>query len=352
MRRLVLLLFVLGSGALVLPAAVAAQTQVSARASTIRFGGRVHAQYATSSAAEVSSVFFRRVRLIADITLNDFVSARVQPDFKGGATALQDVYVRLAFSDGFRVSVGQFKRAFDLFELSSSTDLSLIERDGRVDGVSSCSGVGGVCSYSRLTEKLAYAGRDQGVKVDGSSGRLSYLATLTNGTGINTADENDAKSFSGRLTVAATDDVRISGQVGVHDYLDADDESAYATSFAADVEVGSWRDGLHFQAAVATGDNWKVRDEADEPASFVALQGVVSWYRGLQGDRLAGVEPLVRVSFGDPDSDLADDGGVVFTPGLMFYFTGKNKIGANLDVYSPQTGDTEYSLKLQTFLYF
>jgi hypothetical protein len=36
----------------------------------------------------------------------------------------------------------------------------------------------------------------------------------------------------------------------------------------------------------------------------------------------------------------------------MFYFEGKNKIGANLDVYSSQAGVSELSLKVQTFLYF
>ena len=47
-----------------------------------------------------------------------------------------------------------------------------------------------------------------------------------------------------------------------------------------------------------------------------------------------------------------DDGGIVFTPGLMFYLEGKTKIGANLDVWSPQTGGTELSFKVQTYLYF
>ena len=60
----------------------------------------------------------------------------------------------------------------------------------------------------------------------------------------------------------------------------------------------------------------------------------------------------MRLSHADPDSDAADDGGLLFTPGLMLYVTGKNKIGFNVDVYSPQTGDTEWSFKLQSFLYF
>jgi hypothetical protein len=80
---------------------------------------------------------------------------------------------------------------------------------------------------------------------------------------------------------------------------------------------------------------------------------VASYFYAMSGDgRLSGVEPLVRHSMGDPDTALDDFGGVVVTPGLMFYLGGKNKIGANVDIYSPQSGDTEFSFKVQTFLYF
>jgi Phosphate-selective porin O and P len=352
MRRLLRLLALALTLAAV-PTGVTAQTEISARGAKIRIGGRLHSQYTASSVTDAENdFFFRRVRIIADITVNDFVSARVQPDFSGGKTALQDAYVRLAFSKAFRLSMGQFKRAFDLFELSSSTDLSLIERDGRVEGLGGCAGVGSVCSYSRLTEKLGFAGRDQGIKIDGSSGSVSYLASVTNGTGINRADENDAKSYSGRVTVAASDRVRISGQLAIHDYVDSSDDNQEAVGWGADLDVGGWRDGVHFQAALSGGDNWKAPDASDEPATFFAVQGVLSYYKPLEGDRISGVEPLLRLSFGDPDTGLDDDGGALFTPGFMLYFQGKNKIGANVDVYSPQSGDTEFSFKLQTFLYF
>ena len=47
----------------------------------------------------------------------------------------------------------------------------------------------------------------------------------------------------------------MSGQVGIHDYLDPSEETAYAPALGADVEIGGWRDGLHVQAAVAAGDS-------------------------------------------------------------------------------------------------
>jgi hypothetical protein len=184
-------LIALSMVALSFPTVQASAQEISARDASIRFGGRMHAQYSASSVGEAENdFFFRRVRLTVDVDISEFFTARIQPDFAGGETQLQDAYVRFNVSDGVRLSMGQFKRAFDLFMLSSSNDLSIIERDARIEGSSSCPGVGGACSYGRLTEKLGFAGRDQGVKLDVSGDRVALQVTATNGTGINTSDEN------------------------------------------------------------------------------------------------------------------------------------------------------------------
>jgi hypothetical protein len=265
--------------AVLLPLPLSAQFEVTGRGASLRIGGRLHTQYTVSSIDGATNDFFvRRARIIVDLTVNDFLSGRVQPDFAGGGAALQDVYATLNFSPDFQLSVGQFKRAFDLFELASSTDLSLIERDGRVEGYGACAGVGSVCSYSRLTEALGYAGRDQGVRVEGASGSLGYMASLTNGTGINTSDENGRKSVSGRLVYTVDENVRIGGQLAVHDYVDPAADDANAVAFGGDVEVGTWRDGLLVQAALAVGDNWELDPVTEGPPSFLALQGVASYY--------------------------------------------------------------------------
>lgn len=333
---------------------LSAQTTISARAATITIGGRLHTQYAMSSLGSYTDdFFFRRARLIADVSVNDFFDARIQPEFAGsGGAELKDAYVRFKFSPAFRVSMGQFKRPFDLFELASSTDLSLIERDGRVGGAGSCAGVGGICSYSRLTERLGYADRDTGVRAEGGFGRIAYQVALINGAGANTTDTHDAKSYSGRVVVRVADGLSLGGQVALHDYAGPGDEDRHAPAWAADLQYGTWRDGLLLQAAAVSGDNWRHLDAGGDATTFVAYQAVASYYAPLRGERLAAVEPLVRVSWADPDTATADDGGVIFTPGFMFYVAGKNKIGLNVDVWSPQAGDTEYSMKIQSFLYF
>lgn len=335
------------------PGALEAQTTISSRAATLTLGGRLHTQYQGSSVdGAVSDFFIRRARLIADATFDGFFVGRVQADFAGGGATLLDAYVRLDFDEAFRLYMGQFKRSFDIFELDSSTDLSLFERDGRIPGFSACTGVGRVCSYSRLTEALGFAGRDAGLKVDGTSGTFLYQATLTNGTGVGVRDENDGKSFSGRAGVAASEQLTISANVGVHDYVAPTIDTEQAFAWGADVQWGTWREGLLVQAAVTGGDNWAALDATGDPRPFLAFQAMGSIYNPLDGDRIAGVEPLVRVSVADPAGDIDDDGGTLITPGVMLYLRGKNKIGVNLDYYVPQTGDSEFVFRAGAFLYF
>lgn len=341
---------------LCVPTSAGAQTEISARTATITIGGRLHTQLSTTTVNDAgpTNIFLRRARIHLGIEVNDFLEAVLQPDLVGGQAILQDAYVRFNFSDGFAVTVGQMKRAFDLFELSSSTRLSVIERDGRVPGVDQCAGVGGICSWSGFTQELAYAERDVGIRFEGDlSERVSYMAAVTNGTGVNVADENSSKSFSGRIQVELGAGVRVAANTSIHDYVGPGGDTDYGVAFGGDIEFGSWQRGLHLQAGFVAGDNWLSLDLSGDPATFRTAQVIGSYYIPLDdGERFVGIEPVGRISWGDPDSDGVDDGGLLLTPGIMFYVLGRSKVGANLDIYSPQTGDTEMSLKLQTFLYF
>jgi hypothetical protein len=337
---------------LAIPAATTAQLQVTGRGASLVIGGLVQPQYGVSSIAGADNDFqIRRTRLRAELSVSDFLGGRVMTEWGGGSGRILDAYASMTFSEGFELSFGQFKRAFDLFELPSPADLPEIERDGRIEGFAPCASVGSICSYSRLTEQLGYAGRDLGVRAGGTVGGAEYLATLTNGTGLNTADENDRKSVSGRVTFGVGENLKVSGQVALHDYVDADG-NASALAFGGDVELGTWRDGLHLRGSVVVGDNWMDLDAALDPATFLAFQGIVTWYLPMDGERLVGIEPIGRLSYGDPNTDVSDDGGILFTPGVMFYVLGRNRIGANMDIYAPQVGDAEFSFQVQTTLYY
>ncbi|MGD2068712.1 MAG: porin [Gemmatimonadota bacterium] len=336
---------------------VDAQTEIEIfpRAASLTVGGRLHTQLQMSSVdGAATDVAFRRARIRVDIEISDFLDVRLNPDFAGGETELKDAWARLDFGDAFRLSMGQFKRAFSIFELSSSTDLPIVERDGRIEGLSACPGVGGACSFSRLTEKLRFDGRDQGLRVDGAAwdGRFSWLATLTNGEGSNTGDVNDAKSISWRVTWQ-TGSVRVGAFGAVQDHevpLEiGGTDTDWAEAGGVDVEVGTWRDGLHLIGAAVVGDNWLAGPGVD----FTTVQLLGSHYTSLGGARIEGIEPLFRASWTDTGTASEDAGGLLLTPGVMLYFAGKNGVSFNMDTYTPRgAGDTEVSFKIQTYLYF
>jgi len=349
-----LLSVVVGALALLAAHVLSAQSADPQPRPTLTLGGDLNPQYAVSSvASDPGGVFLRRARLNARFVVSPLVDAYLQSELaaNGGGAQLRDAWVRYTVSPEIRLSIGQFKRAFDLFELDNFTDLSLIERDGRVGGVDTCAGVGGICSYSRFTEQLGFSNRDLGLRLEGARGAVGWLATLTNGTGQDEAEVNHAKSVSGRFTVALTDGLALGGQAAVHDYLDTSDATRHASAWAADVRWGEFRRGLLVQAAVTGGDNWRNADAQGDGTRFLAVQGMAAWYAPVSGGPFAAVEPLLRLSWGDPDTSSSRDDGLLVTPGFMLYVSGKNKVGLNLDVWHPREGGSEVSLKIQSFLH-
>ncbi len=348
---------VVGFAFLTLAAAPAAAQAQLADGVSVRFSGRVQTQFNTTSVTGASSTEFliRRARLSATVTVNDLVSGKVDPDFSGGKITLKDAYMRLSFDPRFRLTLGQFKRPFDLFELTSSTRMLVVERSGGIRGIDTCAGPGGICTLSHMTEKLQYADRDIGVLADGrlADGMVSYAVSVTNGTGANREDENGNKSFTGRLTVEVAPNITIGGNAGVHDYVHpTSGTNRYATAFGADVEIGSFSEGVHVQVGAIAGENWQVPVGSQDAANFLTAQGILSYRVPVVHPYVTGVEPVFRVSWGDPDTDTDGDHGLLFTPGLMLHFEGRNRIAVNMDIWSPDSGDTEFSIKAQSFFFF
>lgn len=102
-----------------------------------------------------------------------------------GNAHLRDAYVTLRFVDWAHVRLGQFYQPFALDRLTSTSRLEVIER-------------------APVTERIALT-RDPGVMVYNAKpffGWLSYWLNVSNGTGMNVADNNDAKDVTGRLVFA------------------------------------------------------------------------------------------------------------------------------------------------------
>lgn len=337
-------------------APLAAQTTFHSHAVEITIGGRLHTQFNTTSVAgEPGSEFFiRRARVDVLVKINDFVSGFIQPEYAGSQAYLRYAYMRLDFGPLLHAAIGEIKRPFDLFTLTSSTDILVIERTGDIRGVNTCPGVGGACSYARFMERLQLAAPDIGVALDGGdrAGRLGYNVAVTNGTGTNLADQNGTKSFTGRMVLAPSANVHVGADVALHDYVNTTGANAYAPAAGADLEIGNFRQGLHVQAGVVAGANW-LNPVAGSPTTFVTGQTIVTYKFPVHSAPYAeAIEPLARVSWGNPDTAVPQDGGLLVTPGLVWYISGKNKLAANVDLWHPQQGAAQWGLKLQSYLYF
>lgn len=342
-------------GMLVLAAGAAvpsgAQTFSARNGSSVTLGARVQAQYELPGPKHVASSFFiRRAWVTIDGSLNDLVSGRLQFDAQGSTTL--EAYLALTPSEAFQLQIGQFKRAVSYFWLAANSDLPLIERDGRVTGVSECPGVGGVCSFGKFTFGLGLDGYEPGILATGrlANRRWGYRVTLTNGEGISKKDVNNRKSASGRLSYFFGEQGRLSAYAAMDETLGSKEQSLWTPAYGMELELGTWRDGPHLLANAVTGRNWKV----DDDAGFSAFQVMGLWYVPLAEDRaFAAVEPLFRLSWASTQDQAGTDvSGLVVTPGFMLYAAGRNGISANVDIYRTIEERTEWSLKVQAFTFF
>ncbi len=102
-----------------------------------------------------------------------------------GTPHIRDAHVTLRFVDWANVRFGQFYQPFGLERLTSTSRLEIIDR-------------------TQMTERIALT-RDPGVMVFNARpffGWLSYSLDVSNGTGQNVADNNDAKDVTGRLVIS------------------------------------------------------------------------------------------------------------------------------------------------------
>lgn len=342
-------------------AASVGAVEIDSKAEKITITGRAQVGFYTSSIAgdPASEFLVRRARLAMKIKVNEWVGAFVEPDFAGGSVALKDAYVKMSPNDNFDIMFGQTKRRFDLFELTSSTQILVIERDGRIGNEA-----GNIPSLSQFTETSGYSDRDIGLflTAQDSKERFIFEGAVTNGSGANTRPLIGAKAFQGRLTVEPMAKKDFSFNLGVsvkpqHVVSAANDSStAYNAAFEASAEYGSYNHGPHVQAGLVAGDNPATYDpQADDFSSAVAFQVIGTYKKVLQNNRwFESVEPLLRLSITDPNKDVSDDGGVLWTPGVNLFVVNRTRLSANVDIFSPQASgaDTEVSFKAASWLYF
>lgn len=367
MRRRVVRFIMVAVVALGCARAVHAQEVSLGGGAKMKIGGRFHMQYNTTSVDSSdgdpipeTEFLLRRARLTFDVTFNDLISARIEPDYSAisgvGLFSLRDAYMRLTFGSGLRATAGQFKRPFDVFELTSSTQILVAERGGQVRGVTACGRIATVCSYSNLSAGLLYSDRDLGLMLDGAlvPGRLQYAVAATNGQTLRQRESNSGKQLTGRVSVTPLKDLVVSGNVGWKDYTNPASESAErALAWGADVEFGNYTKGPHVQAGIIGGGNWRaLTADSTDIEDFLTGQVIGTWRFPVQHKWIDGVEPTFRASWADPNGTEVGDRGWLVTPGAMLHLGSRNRLYVNVDIWVPQVGDTEYALLTQLNFYF
>jgi Phosphate-selective porin O and P len=346
----------------------------------VQLTGRMQFQFNTTNVSEsdlgagpstsiAGSTFeIRRVRLAARIDINGWITGMIEPDFALARLQVRQAWMNLAFDPAFELRMGQFKKPFSQILMTSSLETAMIERGLRIRDVQeaytaadeaapspvlgSFRGTTLLGEEQDLLEQFGYMNNDMGVTAHGRLGDVDYDVGLFNGTGGDRRDENDGKSYVGRLRWRApTEMPLLIGAAASHHEVQVSTSTPVVdgSAFEVDFEMGGFRrQGAHVIAEAVLGDNLG----ADE--QFMAAQGVLSYFRPVTGGRVDGIEPLARLSWGDPDRQLPGDEGFLVTPGINLYFQGRNRLQFNWDVFIPSGDrfDTKYALRAQAQLAF
>ena len=362
-----------------------AQVQVESSAAKIEFGGRVQLQGGTSSCSDYSAngdassaceedvpafdTAIRRVRLAVDIEFNEWISAKIQPEFgRINGFRLADAYGRLNLAPESetthaQITLGHFKRPFDIFAMTSSTQFLTIERAMIARGLP-------VTSLGAITALNRWGDRDVGVMVDGglSGDRFHYWFGVFNG-GLNSENANQGgRQYVGRAQVKLTTGemplkLGAAGTINNKPYTQADESLATKGYEGWEIfaELGDFGGGAHLQAAIIGGKNSLQNPLGDTPdlpagddfANLITWQAIGSWKFDVDNFWVEAIEPVFRLTRANPNTDLDERSVWGFTPGVQVFLDGRNKFMVNWDFISfDDDRRSENSLKIRYQFHF
>lgn len=347
----------------VLSAATASAQTIQAGALGLDFTGRVQVQLNSTSVdgddlpvPPASTAFeMRRVRFGVGVAYGEWMTGKVEADLAGAGARLADGWVDVRLADPLHLQAGQFKKPFGAFELESSTRIRTIERGVRIRGLTDVVGVPGETQW--LLGAGGYAGRQIGAMLHGRTGALGYAAGIFNGEGANVRETHGSKAFAGRLTWGPLESLVVGAGASVQPVVFLDgagvDDEVHGTAVALDATWGGFRqEGLHVKAEWMVGENPTLGSPAALP-TMTGVHGLMAWFQPRAG-RVEGVEPVLRLGWADPDTASPRDHGLLVTPGLNLYFSGRNRLMVNGDVYLPgqEALDPELAVAAQLQVYF
>ena len=328
----------------------------------IRVGlyAQVHTEASSLGTAQDGRVFMeiQRARPRVELTLNDWVHAVVEPDFGQNRARLRNAYIGFDVTDAVTIRMGQFKKPFALIQRTSSSVVPLIQRGVRIAGleervetrgepVTLPDGSALIADEQTLLDAFGYQGYAVGAALALTAGRLELEAGVFEGPTGGAETGGRRGGAAARAAAVVASDVRIGTSLS-HSRLAFAEEARDGT--AGSVEL-AWSDpgkggpGLYTEGVFGRG--------VGTGTDFAGGQ-MMAWLHLPVGGRFTGVEPLLRASYGDPDVDESDDGGLLFSAGVNLYMGGRNRLMVNWDVYTAQDEriGTEGALRAQAQVRF
>ena len=332
-----------------------------------RLIGRVQAQFNSTSvdenqliadsarpAAALPATTFeiRRVRLGTELEFGRGVTGKLELETAMGRLFMRDAFVNFEFDRAVQLKVGQWKKPFGLLQIYSSTRWPVIERSVRIRGLNEryiaddrqrllgrFGSTALVGEEHFLLETQGYNNFDIGAALRGTVGPATYEVGVFNGAGGDALDDTNAKALAGRATVKPRSDwPLVLGVAGSRKSFRARStpriETREGDAFEFDLEWGEFRKGLHLLAEATTGRNLGVADTASNK-NFMGGQAVAGWFFPVTHKNIEGFELAGRVSYGDPRRGVTGDAGLLLTPGINIYWSGRQRLMFNWDVFNP-----------------
>lgn len=341
----------------------------------VRLQGRLQEQfyyfdngdYAATTGPK-SNFFTRRARLEARGQINEYVTVYIQPSFEGGRTPpssscrstldtvtstvtttctngttgirLRDAWIDVRLTKpeaktAFTIRVGQEKRPFSRYELTSSNNLPSIERGGGrgLLAVQSNDLFGGaqllahdVGAHVQLDHKLA------------ATRMLTLVAGAYNGRGESLNDNNNAKSFGFRATADVSGRLSVGGSYFSHDNIVGADSALKNYGYGIDAQWGKvGEEGLFFLGEWLQGKGIPASLAVDKP-SIRGIQGIAAYNIRMKSPTswLYAIEPSLRVDLADPNTEVDNDGATLITAVLGFYVSSRAQFRAGVEHQSFQ----------------
>jgi phosphate-selective porin OprO/OprP len=236
--------------------------------------------------------------------------------------ALLDALVEFEPSKAAGLRFGQFLVPFSLESVTSTADIDMVNRSTVVEALAPGRDNGA-------------SGRDVGAVLFGRYSIAEYTLGFVNGAGINKADTNGYKDFSGRLVLRPFTFLAVGGSL----------YRGKQTVDPASPLVARDREGLEavlgYKGLSLKGEYIHARDDLVSKAGWYAQAGFFALPGRLQA--------LLRYDSLDLNRAVPDDGTRVLAVGVNWYIVGKTKLQLNYEIHGLEGGGREKSGILAQF---